>query len=104
MRRIGGHLDDRSAEEEFVRAQAGDDVSHRQLELLNRKRAGVAEADERAAAADELLELLQIGGGELIRVFGPDRASVAAAAAASRRRSGHRYARIVSDDQHVDAI
>ena len=75
MRRIGRDLDDRAAQEEFFRSQAGDDVAYRQLELLDGERARVAQADERAAAANELLEPLQIVCIELVCVFGSDRAA-----------------------------
>ena len=57
-----------------------DDVPDREPELLNRERARVAQTDDRAAAADELLEPLQIAGSQLIRVLRPDRAATAAAA------------------------
>src|SRR5262249_56258887 len=106
MRRIGRALDDRPAQEEFLRSESGDDVSDRQPELLNRERARVAHTDERAAAADELLEALQIRSGELIAVLRPNLPSFtsAAAAASTRLRAGHRHACVVGDDQHVDLL
>src|SRR5471030_831495 len=76
MRRIGGDLDDRSAQEELLGPQPGDNVLHRELQVLNRECARVAQADDGAAAADELVEPLQILGRQLIRVLGPDGARV----------------------------
>src|SRR5438094_4147936 len=108
MRRIGRDLHDRAAQEEFFRPQAGDDVAYRQLELLDGERARVAQADERATAANELLERLQIRRGKLVRVLRTDRAAAASttAAASGRARDANsgrqRHARIVGDDQHVD--
>ena len=92
MRRIGGDFDNRSAQEELFRPQTGDDVPHRQLELLNRERARVAQAHERAAAADELLEPLEIGRRKLIRVLGPHRASAGRLACDRRVRRPARRA------------
>src|ERR1019366_3516417 len=83
--------------------QAGDDVFYREPELLDREVAGVAQADERAAAADELFKPLQIARRQLIAVFRPDRA-VAPSSPAAGLRAGHRHARIVGDDHDVDLV
>ena len=82
-------LDDRPAQEELLRREAGDDVLHRQLELLDRERAGVVQADERAAAANELLERRAdrpASADTRTRAARPPGAPPAAASAAGRAR------------------
>ena len=77
MTGIRDDLDNRAAQKKFFRLQPRDHVPNRELQPLDREGARIARAHDRAAAADELLEPLQIVGRELIRVLGADRASAA---------------------------
>src|SRR6266542_3906922 len=77
MRRIGRDLDDRSAQEELFRLEAGNDVPDRKFELRDGEGAGVTQTDNRAAASYELVESLQIIRRELIGIL---RSGCAAAA------------------------
>src|SRR5262249_60950135 len=54
---------------------------------------------------DELLEALEIGGGQLIRIFGTNGTALAASTALpAERLTGQRHARIVGDDEDVDLL
>src|SRR5882762_3992391 len=111
MRGIGGDLDDRAAQEEFLGAQAGDDIPDRQPQLLNRERAGIAQADEGAAGTDELFFSLHVGPRELIAVLGTNHTSTPAPRSTRTPRTFRitragrdRDARIVGENQHVNLL
>ena len=99
MARVGDHLNDRASQKERLRRQTGDCVSDRQLQLTNGERAGIAQRDDGAAAAHELIEAAQIVGRQLIRVLGSQRS-----AAAAGRRLSNRHARIVGEHEDVDLV
>src|SRR6187200_1531906 len=94
------YFDDGAAEEELFGPQTGDDVLDGELELLNGKGAGVAQADERSAASYELIEPLHVVRGQLIRILGADGATTTAAG----WRAGDGHARIVREKQDVDLL
>jgi hypothetical protein len=104
MRRVSGHFDNGSTEEEFFRPQTGDDVFHRQLQLLDGERARITEADDRAATTDELLEALQICRRQLVGVFGAYRYRRATASSTAGRRAGDRHASVIGHDQDIDLL
>src|SRR5581483_12259924 len=97
-------LHERSAQEEIVTPQACNHVLDRQLELIDGKGAGVADADERAAGADEIFEALQIVSGQLICILLANRRTAATSSTASGWLSGDRDAGIIRDDQRVDRV
>ena len=106
MRRIGGDLDERAAEEVVLGTESGDHVPHRQLELIDRERARAAEAHDSSARAHELIEPAKILGGHEVGVLGPDAAAAAGAstAATAARTALYWNACVLGEDQDVDFL
>ena len=114
------HVQQRSADEELLPAEAGDDVLDRQLELIDGEVAAAIEADERAAGADELVDRAHarlVGRGQVLgrRLASACRPECAAGARtrrppAVRQRRGRRvppsleHTRVVGEHQHVDLV